>query len=79
MAHPTLHIQRFATHGSPNLTHIIVFNVLIVFMFFSRFSRLSSFYLLSCFFRCSMFSKFPKLSINGVSWICGRCALNGVP
>ena len=37
MAHTTLHIQRFATHGSPNLTNTFVFNVCIVFRLFQFF------------------------------------------
>ena len=41
MAHPTLHIQRFATHGSPNRTNTIVFNVFTVFLMFHVFHVVS--------------------------------------
>ena len=78
MAHPTLHIQRFATHGSPNLTNTIVLQVFIVFKMFQVFQAFPVVRVLhlSVF---SMFSRFSMLSINGVFWICGKCALNGVP
>ena len=78
MAHPTLHIQRFATHGSPNLTNTIVLQVFMVFKMFQVFHAFPVVRVLhlSVF---SMFSRFSTLSINGVFWICGKCALNGVP
>ena len=43
MGHPTLHIQRFATDGSPNRTNTIDFTVFIVFQDCQRFPDCLSF------------------------------------